>query len=142
MIKRFIGVTLAVKDLDAAVKKYEDILGVKAQYMDPGDFAFPGMRGAFLRAFDVQITLITSKQPETSVAKFLEAKGEGVFLIGFEVADADKDRKELTAKGVQFVGDKPAAFPGGKVNFAHPKSMHGVQVEFAAFDQNSRFTHK
>lgn len=138
MIERFIGVTLAVKDLNAAVKKYEDILGVKAQFMEPGDFAFPGMKGAFLRAFDVQITLITSEQPETSITKFLETKGEGVFLIGFEVTDAEQDRKELQEKGVQFVGDKPAAFPGGKVNFAHPKSMHGVQVEFAQLDPDHK----
>ena len=135
MIKRFIGVTLAVKDLDAAVKKYEDILGVKAQIMEPEFFAFPGHKGAFIRAFDVQFTFITSEHPESSVTRFLETRGDGVFLIGFEVTDAEQDRKELMKKGVKFVGDKPVAFGGGKVNFAHPKSMHGVQVEFPQFDQ-------
>ena len=141
MIKRFIGVTIAVKDLNAAVKKYEGILGVKAQYMEAKDFAIPGMKGAFLRAFDVQITLLTSEQPDTSITKFLETRGEGVFLIGFEVDDAEKARKELQEKGVQFVGDKPVSFSGGKVNFAHPKSMNGLQVEFAQINEDHKFKH-
>ena len=38
--------------------------------------------------------------------------------------------KELAKKGVKFVSDKPLTIPDGKVNFAHPKSMHGVMFEF------------
>ena len=140
MIKRFKGVTIAVKDLDAAIKKYEDVLGVKHQVLEPEFFAFPGHRGAFFSLGDVQISLVASEQPESSVNKFLETRGEGVFLISLEVDDAEQARNELVEKGVKFVGDGTHTFSGGKVNFAHPKSMHGVQIEFPQFERGVMFT--
>jgi methylmalonyl-CoA/ethylmalonyl-CoA epimerase len=140
VIKRFKGVTIAVKDLDAAVKRYEDVLGIKPQFLEPEFFAFPGHKGAFFLIGDVEISLVTSEQPESSVTRFLETRGEGVFLISLEVTDAEQARKELLEKGVKLVGDKPQTFSGGKVNFAHPKSMHGVQVEFPQFERGIMFT--
>ena len=131
MEKRFMGVTIAVKDLDAAFKKYEDVLGVKPTIMNPEDFAFPGIKGGFFQVGDVLINIMTSDQPETSIYKFLETRGEGIFLISLRVDDADQVTKEMLEKGVKLISDKAIAFSGGKVNFAHPKGMHGVQVEFA-----------
>lgn len=142
MIKRFAGVTIAVKDLDAAIKKYEGVLGVKAIPADPKDFAFPGLKGASLNIGGVSINLMTSTQPDTSIAKFLETRGEGVFLLSLEVDDAEKATKELGAKGVKFVSDKPISISAGKVNFGHPKSMHGVQWEFAQLASGTKFTKK
>ena len=130
MIKRFAGINIAVKDLDAAMKKYSDFLGVKPIPYRTEDFAYPGLKGASFHLGDVKIFLIASEQPETPVAKFIEAKGEGVSQISLEVTDIEKDVKDLTEKGVKFVSDKPLTFSDGKVNFTHPKSMHGVEWEF------------
>jgi len=77
------------------------------------------------------ISLIASEQPDTPVAKFIESNGEGVFLIGLEVTDIEQDMKELSEKGVRFVSDKSLPYGAGRINFAHPKSMHGVQIAFA-----------
>ncbi len=59
MIKKFAGVSIAVKDLDTAVKKYEAVLGVKSTPADPKDFAVPGLAGASLKVGDVLINLLT-----------------------------------------------------------------------------------
>ncbi len=142
MEKRFMGVTIAVKDVDAAFKKYEAVLGVKPNIMKPEDFAFPGIKGGFFQVGDVLINIMSSDQPETSIYKFLETKGEGIFLISFRTDDVDAVTKDLIAKGVKLVSDKPIPFSGGKVNFIHPKSMHGVQVEFAQVKEDSKFTKK
>jgi methylmalonyl-CoA epimerase len=139
MIKRFIGVTIAVKDLDRAVKRYEDVLNRKAQVLDPDFFAFPGHKGAIFLLGDVQISLVSSEQPDSAVTKFLQTRGEGVFLISVEVSDAEQARKELLKKGIDLVGDKTQTFACGKVNFAHPKSMHGVQIEFPQFERGGMF---
>lgn len=130
MIKRFFAVSIAVKDLEAAAKKYGDVLGVNPEFTKPGDFPFPGIRGAFFEVGDVRIYLITSDQADTSVAKFVETRGEGVFLISLEVDDVKQTMKELTEKGVKFALEEPVTFKIATANFAHPKSMHGVQVEF------------
>ena len=130
MIKRLYGINIAVKDLDAAVKKYSDILGGEPEWTKPGDFAFPGLKGATIWVGDVRINLLASDNPETSVYKFVETRGEGVFLISLQVSDLEKDMKDLTEKGVRFVSETPLSYATGKVNFGHPKSLHGVQIEF------------
>jgi len=130
MIKRLYGINIAVKDLDAAVKKYSDVLGVKPKWTKPEDFAFPGLKGATLDVAGVSINLIASDNPETSIYKFVESRGEGVFLISLQVSDLEKDMKNLAEKGVRFVSEKPLSYATGKVNFGHPKSLHGVQIEF------------
>lgn len=130
MIKRFYGLNIAVKDFDEAVKKYSAVLGVEPKYMSPDDFAVPGHKGAALLIGDVAINII-SGEAGTSAAKFVENRGDGVFLLSVEVTDVEKDQEELAKKGVQFVSAKPVTSrAGGKVNWAHPKSMNGVQWEF------------
>lgn len=44
------------------------------------------------------------------------------------VDDIEKTVTEMKRKGVNFVADIKDV-PLGKVTFAHPKSMHGVQLE-------------
>ena len=136
MATSFYGVNIAVKDLDAATTKFENVLGVKAVPTPPEAFAFPGLKGASLTVGGVVINLIASDNPETSVYKFVENKGEGLFLMSLKVDNLENSMADLTAKGVKFVGDKPMPFkgtgnqPGGFVGFGHPKTLHGVQIEF------------
>ena len=48
-----------------------------------------------------------------------------------ELDDVRKYMKDLTAKGVRLVSpEEPMSYSGGIVNFGHPKSLHGVQMEF------------
>ena len=130
MVKQFYGLSIAVKDLDAAIKKYSTVLGVTPVPSDPSHFAYPDMKGASFRLGEITIQLIASDNPDTSVSKFVERRGEGVFLISLLVDNLEKEMQELTAKEVRLVSDKALPYASGIVNFAHPKSMHGVQVEF------------
>lgn len=129
MIKGIYGINIAVKNLDEAVRKYESVFGVKSVPFEEGGFAFPGLVGAKLNVNGVHINLISYTNEETSVAKFLNTKGEGVFLISVEVDDINKDVEELKSKGLSFALKEIATGDFGKVNFVHPKSMHGVQME-------------
>jgi methylmalonyl-CoA epimerase len=130
MIKGFYGVSIAVKDLDEAAKKYSEVLGMEPVTYKPEELAMPCLKGVRFRVGDVTISLIASEQPNTAVAKFVETRGEGIFLASLEVSDVEQDMKELVAKGVQMVVDKPIDTASGKLVFGHPKSMHGVQFEF------------
>lgn len=130
MVQQFYGVNIAVKDLDTAVKKYGAILGVPAIPTEPSHFAVAGLKGASFHLGDVTIQIISSDNPETSVYKFVERRGEGVFLISLRVDNLEKDMQDLTANGVKLVSNKPLTYSSGTVNFGHPKSLHGVQIEF------------
>lgn len=129
MIKGIYGFNVAVKDLNEAVKKYESVFGVKAEFLGPNDFAFPGLAGAKLNVGGTYITLISSTQENTSVANFLAKKGEGVFLVSVEVDEIEKDAASLKDKGVAFATKDVVSGNFGKVTFIHPKSMNGVQME-------------
>jgi methylmalonyl-CoA epimerase len=129
MIKSIYGINIAVKDLDEAVKKFESVLGIKSERFKPEEFAFPGLAGAKLNVNGVYINLISYTDENTSVAKFIQDKGEGFFLLSFEVDDIDRDIEDLKSKGLNFVLKETMDVPVGRVNFVHPRSIHGVQLE-------------
>jgi methylmalonyl-CoA/ethylmalonyl-CoA epimerase len=64
------------------------------------------------------------------VAKFIEAKGEGIQHIAYRVENIDDALAELKAKGVRLIDEKPRKGAGGaKIAFIHPKETNGVLVE-------------
>ena len=129
MIKGIYGINIAVKDLDEAVRKYEGVFEVKSEPMGEDDFAFPGLIGAKLDINGTVISLISYTDENTSVAKFINTKGEGLFLLSIETDDIEEDVETLKDKGLTFVLREPVGGDYGKVNFVHPKSAHGVQLE-------------
>ena len=130
MIKRFFGVNVAVKDLDSATKRFTEVLGVKPTPMANADFAFPNLIGSqFTLGNKVVIRLIASQAPDTSIARFIDTRGEGLFLITVETNDVEKEMQSLIKKGVRLIGSEPIQHTSGKVGFVHPKSLHGVQLE-------------
>ena len=135
MITRLFDIDIAVKDFDAAVKKFSDILGVEPIFMREDRMPASGLMGAAFPVGGVIIGIIASKEPDTPVAKFLETKGEGVYLLGLEVTDIEEDMKDLAEKGVKFLSRDPIPYGYGKLNFVHPRSVHGVSLFFAEHDE-------
>ena len=129
MITGIYGVNIAVKDLDEATRKYESFFGVKARKVAADFFAFAGLIGSQIVVNGFHINLIASVQPGTPVATFLERRGEGVFLLSVEVNDIERDVAEIREKSATVILDANANGKFGAVNFVHPKSMAGVQIE-------------
>ena len=130
MIKGIHGFNIAVENLEEATARYEAVFGVKAQPLGLDDFAFPGLTGARLDVGGLAVQLLASTDENSSVAKFLNSRGEGLFLVSVEVDDMDGDVADLQEKGLNFVLPEPIRGDFGAVDFSHPKSMHGVQFEF------------
>ena len=130
MIKGVYGVNVAVKDLNEAVKKFEGLLGSKPIKMLAGDsFAVPGLKGAVFDLNGFIINVIASEAENTSISKFISAKGEGLFLLSLRSDNVEEDMAKLKDAGAIFVMDKPMKGNFGTANFIHPKSAHGVQIE-------------
>ena len=137
MLKGFWGINIAVKDIDDAVTKYKDLLGVEPYYSNPEDFAFPGLKGAIFNFNGVLIGLVSPTDADNPVAKFLEKHGEGVLLVSLESENIEKDVARLKSKNVEFLFQKNVEGERfGKVNFIHPSNMHGVQVEIFQPSEN------
>ncbi len=130
MIKGVYGVNIAVKDLEEAIKKFEGLLGFKPTKMLAADqFAVPGLKGAVFELNGFAINVIASESENTSIAKFVSAKGEGLFLLSLRSDNVEQDMARLREAGAIFVMDQPMKGKFGTANFIHPKSAHGVQIE-------------
>jgi methylmalonyl-CoA epimerase len=128
MVKGVISINIAVADAERAIKRYEDVLKIDPVYFKKEEFAFPNLKGAKFNLGNTIINVIGSSTDDTSIARFVKSRGDGVFLVALSVDDIEKDVKEMKEKGVQFVTEIQDV-PAGRVTFSHPKSMHGVQFE-------------
>jgi len=121
-------VAIAVKDLDAAVKYYVDVLGFAAPELE--EVPDQQVRVAVFGHGLGRIELICPTTSDSGVAKFLEKRGEGLHHVCVEVADIEATLAELKAKGAQLIDQSPKPGAGGaKVAFIHPKGAHGVLTE-------------
>jgi methylmalonyl-CoA/ethylmalonyl-CoA epimerase len=121
-------VAIAVKDLDAAVKYYVEVLGFAPPELE--EVAEQQVRVAIFGHGLGRIELICPTTKDSGVAKFLEKRGEGLHHVCVEVADIEATLQELKAKGAQLIDQSPKVGAGGaKVAFIHPKGAHGVLTE-------------
>lgn len=125
---RHIGV--AVSDLDEAIRLYRDVLGLKLE--DVRDVKEMKMRVAFFSSGDkTEIELVQPTDNETSLAKFIEKRGEGIHHIALEVDDIESALATAKKKGLLLIDEKPRiGVHGNKIAFIHPKSTRGVLFEF------------
>ena len=121
-------VAIAVKDLDASVKFYVEVLGFAPPELE--EVPTEKVRTAIFGHGMGRIELICPTEGGTGVAKFLEKRGEGLHHICVEVDDIVGTMAELRNKGAQLLDEVPKPGAGGaKVAFIHPKVAPGVLTE-------------
>ena len=87
---------------------------------------------AFLPVGESEIEILESTAPDGALGKFIETRGEGVQHIALRVDNIEEALKELKAKGVRLIDEKPRRGAGGaKIAFIHPKSTNGVLLELS-----------
>jgi methylmalonyl-CoA/ethylmalonyl-CoA epimerase len=128
MIKGLDHVAIAVNRIEDALQIFEHNLGFKLEGVKTVEQQ--KVKIAMLRAGATKIELLESTNPESSVAKFLANRGEGIHHIAIEVSDIEGYLKEWKAKGIALIDEKPR--PGAearKIAFINPKSTKGVLLE-------------
>jgi len=121
---------IAVNSIDEAKKLYTDILGIL--HMGSEIVAEQKVVTAFLPVGDSEIELLESTSPDGPVAKFIEARGQGIQHIALRVDNIEQALEELKAKGIRLIDEKPRKGAGGaKIAFLHPRSTFGVLVELS-----------
>lgn len=120
-------ICIAVKDLEAARRIWEPILG-KAKPDDAYVDEPEKIRVARYWLGGVGFELMESLTADGDVAKFIEKRGEGVMLISFNVDDTRASMAELKEKGYPFIGGA-RPFRDCEFAFVHPKAVNGVLLE-------------
>ena len=88
MLTEIDHVAIAVNDLEAAIDYYERAYGVKVEHREVVER--DGVEEALLRVADSYVQLLTPVRDDSTVAKFLERKGEGLHHVGYRVARAPR----------------------------------------------------
>ncbi|MBI4768627.1 MAG: VOC family protein [Deltaproteobacteria bacterium] len=153
MPKTIYSITIAVEDLEEAVKNYESFLGVKPTYSPGYEVLFTecGLKEigvdykdqiAVFHLPGIRFILLTGFDKETPIGRFIRWKGEGVFMISMEVNSLKAEEKSLQAKGKRFVFTDNLETHLGTVNMIHPKDMNGVLFELIQTPKNMMKSNK
>ncbi len=122
---------IAVKNLDEAVKYYEEVLGLKCYAVE--EVKDQKVKTAFFKVGQTKLELLESTSPDGPIAKFIEKKGEGIHHLAFAVKGLEKALTEAEQKGVRLIDKQPRKGAEGlNIAFLHPKSTFGVLTEFCS----------
>jgi len=127
-VKEIDHICLAVKSVQEARKMYEQVLG-----MEPAsEYESPEESIKVIRYYvgTVAVEIMEPTTHDCEVARFLEKRGEGVFLISYRVDDVAAALEELHKAGHRTIDRRPRSLLGNRYAFIHPpKEMHGVLTE-------------
>lgn len=119
---------IAVKNLEASIKYYEDVLGLKCYAVE--EVKDQKVRTAFFIIGQTKLELLESTEPSGPIGKFIEQKGEGLHHLAFKVNGLETILAEIGAKGIQLIDKKPRKGAENlSIAFLHPKSTNGVLTE-------------
>jgi methylmalonyl-CoA/ethylmalonyl-CoA epimerase len=133
-IKRIDHVAIAVDDVDAALAKYKEVLGLDATVREV--VASQKTEAVLLPVGDAGTSLeLIAPRGNDGLEKFMAKRGPGLHHIAVEVDGIEQALAALKALGVPLVDEAPRkGARGHKVAFLHPKATGGVLVELVEPD--------
>jgi methylmalonyl-CoA/ethylmalonyl-CoA epimerase len=119
---------IAVKSIAEQQNYYEKVLGATFEGVEV--VADQKVKVGFFRVGDVRLELLEPTDPTSTIAGFIEKRGEGLHHVAYTVENIEQRIAELKAGGVRMIDETPR---GGahctRIAFVHPKSSCGVLTE-------------
>lgn len=118
---------IAVKSLAQARKFYEQLgLAVGSEEV----VAHEKVKVAMIPVGESRIELLEPTSEDSTIAKFLAKRGEGLHHVALHVPDLKRAVETLKATGARLISDEIKTGAGGHPYvFVHPASAGGVLVE-------------
>ena len=138
MPKRIDHVAIIVRNIEQALVFYRDTLGIMPSEIK--EVPTEQVRIAFLPMGGPggsEIELVEPTNPDSSLAKSLEKRGEGLHHICLQVDDIDAALADMQAKGTPVLDKQPRIAAEGRAIFLHPKGTNGVLLELVERDKSS-----
>ena len=128
MIKKIEHLGIAVKDLNKSNELFKKLLGEESYKTEAVDSE--SVTTSFFKVGDQKIELLEASEPNSTIARFIERRGEGMHHLAFHVESIDEEIERLEKEGFEFVSKTPTKGADNKmVVFLHPKTTNGVLVE-------------
>ena len=124
--------SVAVNDLEAAIKRYEQAFGLK-QRSEIADTRW-GFRNCMIGNDEGNlIELISPSSPDSALARFMKMRdsdaypgGEGLYLVGLRVDDVEAAKQQALGGGLRITTEDESP----RSAWIHPASNGNVMLEF------------
>ena len=119
---------IAVRSIEAAA--IYQALGLTVDHIET--VPTQRVKTAFLSVGDSNLELLEPTDADSTIAKFIEKRGEGIHHICLRVDDLDAHLARLKAQGFRLINESgvPGAH-GCRVAFLHPAAGNGVLIELS-----------
>lgn len=118
---------IAVRSLDATLAVYGKMMDFQEKRTE---VTTQKVKMALVPAGGIYLELMEPTSPDSTIARFIADRGEGLHHIAFAVDDIEASMNEYKAKGFHFVYEKPTEGKfGSLVNFMLPKDTGRVLIE-------------
>jgi methylmalonyl-CoA epimerase len=128
MLTEIDHIAIAVNDLDAAIEYYRKAYGVEVEHREVVER--DGIEEALIKVADSYVQLLTPIRDDSTVAKYLANRGEGLHHVGYRVDDCAAALERVKAEGGKVIDEVPRrGSRGTTVAFVHPKTAFGTLIE-------------
>jgi methylmalonyl-CoA/ethylmalonyl-CoA epimerase len=127
-VKEIDHICIAVRSVDEAREVYEGTLGLKpeCEYVAPEE----SIRVIRYYVGSVAVEIMEPTNAACDVARFLESRGEGLFLISYRVDNVEQALDELHLADRKTIDRKPRCLMGNRYAFIDPPgALNGVLTE-------------
>ena len=119
---------IAVRSINKAMNFYNQALGLELSAIE--NITDRNMKIGFINAGDIKIELIEPTSNDSTIAKYIAKKGEGIHHICFKVENITESLAKLKSGGFELIDKAPKdGAEGSKIAFIHPRSAGGVLIE-------------
>jgi len=128
MIKKIEHIGIAVKNLESSNDLFKKLFGSAHYKVEAVESE--GVSTSFFMLGETKIELLQATNESSSIAKFIEKKGEGIHHIAYAVDNIKEEMERLRGEGFDLIHAEPKDGADNKrICFLHPKSTNGVLVE-------------
>ena len=119
---------IAVRDLSKAQELFNLLLGKESYKVESVERE--KVNTLFYQLGESKIELLESSDPDGTIAKFIDKRGEGFNHVAIAVDDIRAEMQRLKNAGFELLNDEPKPGADNKIIcFLHPKSTGGLLVE-------------
>ncbi|MBP5360117.1 MAG: methylmalonyl-CoA epimerase [Bacteroidaceae bacterium] len=120
---------IAVESIEKVLPYFENVLGLKCYKTEVVEDQ--KVKTAFLKVGEVKLELLEPTSPESTIAAYLEKRGQGMHHMAFRVEDGVANAlAEAEAAEIRLIDKAPRKGADSmNIAFLHPKSTVGILTE-------------
>jgi len=128
MLNKIDHISIAVKSIEKSAKLLEIYFGLSVERIE--NVEKQGIRIGVINTEGTKIELVEPLSRNSSIARFLMTRGEGIHHIAFKVKKIEKVLNELRKRGVKVADREPKrGMKGKKIAFISPGNVAGTLIE-------------